>query len=212
MFGGEWAHARRLLQLPFDDFSDRRTLALVYPAGTPLDELPKEGGVLEGGASWVRSKASKVAWNRRSELSRQAHKALVRDLFLIADHLNVQTAIQLKAALAASKGVEPGVAELVPVDFKDLVSPHLPKMAVKRAPVRSQRTDASMDGLLQSPPGSEWSGDFTRKTLAVGVDGFNYAVLFVCTRSLNISIYFTETKTARDLFKAIEALRVSVAG
>ena len=91
VFGGEWAHARRRLQLPFGDFSDRRTLALVYPAGTPLGELPKEGGVLEGGACWVRSKVSKAAWNRRSKLPRQAHGALVRDFFLIADHLNVSS-------------------------------------------------------------------------------------------------------------------------
>ena len=80
--------------------------------------------------------------DQRSKRPRQAHGALVRDLFLIADHLNVQTAPQLKAALAAADGVEPGLAALVPVDFKDQVSPHLLKMAVKRTPVRSQRTDA----------------------------------------------------------------------
>ena len=118
-FGGEWAHARRQLRLLFDDFSGRHTLSLLYPAGTPLGELPKECGVLEGGASWVRSKVNKVAWTRRSKLPRQAHGALVRDLFLIADHLNVQSAPQLKAALAAADGVEPGLAALVPADFKD---------------------------------------------------------------------------------------------
>ena len=137
---------------------------------------------------------------------------MVRDLFLIADHLDVHSAPQLKAALAAAEGVEPDLAKLVPADFQDQVSPHLLKMAVTRTPVRSQRTGASMNDLLQSSPGSEWSGDFTRKMLVTSVGGFNYAVLFVCLQGLYISIHFTETKPARDIFDAIEALRVFVAG
>ena len=82
---------------------------------------------------------------------------------------------QLKAALAASEVVEPGLVGLVPGDFKDQVSPELQKMAVKRAPVRSKRTGASMEGLLQTPPGSEWGGDLTQKTLVGSAGGFNYA-------------------------------------
>ena len=79
----------------------------------------------------------KEAWTQRSKRPRQAHGALVRDIFLIADRLNVQSAPQLKTALAAEGGVEPGLAELVPGHFKDQLSPHLLTMAVKRAPVRS---------------------------------------------------------------------------
>ena len=117
-----------------------------------------------------------------------------------------------RRGLAAAEGVEPGLAKLVPDDFKDQLSPHLLKMAVKRTPVRSQRTDASMSALLESAPGSAWSGDFTRKMLATSIDGFNYAVLFVCLRSPYVFIYFTERKKSPDLFEAIEALRVFVAG
>ena len=80
---------------------------------------------------------------------------MVQDLFLIADHLNVHSAPQLKAALAGAEVVEPELAKLVPADFQDQVSSHLLKMAVKRTPVRSKRTDASMNDLLQSSPGSE---------------------------------------------------------
>ena len=158
VFGGAWTRARHRLRLLTDDFSSRQPLSLLFPAGTPLGELPKPNEVLDGGASWIRSQVSRVAWTRRSKLPRHAHGAMVRDLFLIADHLNVHSAPQLKAAFAGAEGVEPDLAKLVPADFQDQVSPHLLKMAVKRTPVRSQRTGASMNDLLQSSPGSEWSG------------------------------------------------------
>ena len=97
----------------------------------------------------------KKAWAQRLRRPRLVHGALVRDLFLIADHLNVQSAPQLRAAFTAADGVEQGLAELVPGHFKDRLSPHLLVMAVKRTPVRSQRTDVSMDALMESAPGSE---------------------------------------------------------
>ena len=174
--GGEWALAKYRIQLRPGDSARCFTLPVTYPAGTPPSALPKEGDVF--GAPSVPSVVRKEGWAQRPRRPRLAHGALVRDLFLIADHLNVQSSPQLRAALAGADGVEPGLAELVPGHFKDQLSPHLLKMAVKRTPVSSQRTNASMGALLESSPGLAWSGDFTRKMLVTRIDGFNHAELF----------------------------------
>ena len=66
VFESAWAYARHHHRLLIGDCYDQQALALLCPTRAPPDELPREGGVLEGSTSWVRAKVSELAWRTTS--------------------------------------------------------------------------------------------------------------------------------------------------